>query len=150
MSPPGSGHGSEVTPDPPVPATVVLVDDRDDLRRLLGMLLDDEPDFLVVGEGSNGREAIELVQQHQPDLVILDNDMPVMTGMEALPHIVETSPTCVVLFSAEAETHRERALELGAAEAISKSTGVMSFVEQLRAVMATKGDCAEPAPPWKT
>lgn len=129
---------------------MVLVDDRDDIRRLLAMLLDDEPDFVVVAEGSNGREAIALVEEHHPDLVVLDNDMPVMTGLEALPHIVEASSTRVVLFSADAEDVRVRALSLGAAAAIPKATGVMTFVDQLRAVMVLKGDCAEPAPPWRT
>jgi DNA-binding NarL/FixJ family response regulator len=116
---------------------VVLVDDRDDIRRLLAMLLDDEPDFLVVGEGANGREAITLTERHQPDLVVLDNDMPVMTGIEALPHVIAAAPTRVVLFSSDADDLRARALSLGAATAVTKSTGVLTFVEELRRVLAT-------------
>jgi DNA-binding NarL/FixJ family response regulator len=115
---------------------VVLVDDRDDIRRLLAMLLDDEPDFVVVAEGSNGREAIQLTEQHQPDLVVLDNDMPVMTGLEALPHVLEAAPTRVVLFSSDADDLREQALRLGAARAVTKSTGVLTFVDELRTVLA--------------
>lgn len=137
-----------VTPDLRAPVTVVLVDDREDLRRLLSMLLDDEPDFVVVAEGSNGKEAIELAAAHRPDLLVLDHDMPVMTGLEALPHITETTTTQVVIFSADADELRDRALALGAAAVITKSTGVMTFVELLRDVIAT-GGCVEPAQPWR-
>lgn len=111
------------------------------------MLLDDEPDFVVVAEGRNGREAIALVEEHHPDLIVLDHDMPVMTGLEALPHIVEASDTRVVLFSSDAEDLRSKALELGAAAAIPKATGVMTFVEQLRHVMTATGGSDDSAQP---
>lgn len=146
-----AGHAPTVEPQRPrTPCTVLLVDDRDDIRRLLTMLLEDEPDFVVVAEAANGREAIELAQRHRPDLVVLDNDMPVMTGLEALPHIVESAAAQVVLFSADADDYRDRAIELGAAEAIPKSTGVMSFVDQLRAVRRATADCAESEPPSRS
>lgn len=128
------------SPRPCAPCTVVLVDDRDDIRRLLAMLLDDEADFVVVAEGKNGREAIQLAEQLQPDLVVLDNDMPVMTGLEAIPHVLTAAPTRVVLFSSDADDLRTQALELGASSAIAKSTGVLTFVEQLRDVLATTAD----------
>lgn len=138
------GHGFTVEPERPcAPNTVLLVDDRDDIRRLLALLLEDEPDFIVVAEAADGRQAIELAERLRPDLVVLDNDMPVMTGLEALPLITQAVDTKVVLFSADADHHRDRALSLGAAEAIPKSTGVLSFVEQLRAVLAGTGGCAE-------
>ena len=147
----GAGQWFEVEPRRPcAPCTVLLVDDRDDIRRLLTMLLEDEPDFVVVAEAANGREAIELAREHRPDLVVLDNDMPVMTGLEALPHIVEAIPAQVVLFSADADHYRERALALGAAAAIPKTTGVMSFVDQLRAVRGATDDCSEPSDSSRT
>ena len=135
---------------------MVLVDDRDDIRRLLAMLLDDEPDFVVVAEGANGREAIQLAEELQPDLVVLDNDMPVMTGLEALPHVLEVAPTLVVLFSSDADDLRDQALRLGAARAVTKSTGVLTFVEELRTVLSSaaaegaRGGCAETGRPSRT
>jgi NarL family two-component system response regulator LiaR len=138
------------------PCTVVLVDDRDDIRRLLAMLLDDEPDFVVVAEGRNGREAIELAQELTPDLLVIDNDMPVMSGLEAIPHVVAAVPTKVVMFSADADDLRARALDLGAAAAITKATGVLTFVEELRRVIGgscgqdVRGGSAASALPWRT
>ena len=102
------------------------------------MLLDDEPDFVVVAEGGNGREAIQLAERLQPDLVVMDNDMPVMTGLEALPHVLAAANTRVVMFSADADDLRERALSLGASTAVTKSTGVLTFVEELRSVLAAR------------
>lgn len=140
------------SPRPCAPCTVVLVDDRDDIRRLLAMLLDDEPDFLVVAEGTNGRDAIQLTEQLQPDLVVMDNDMPVMTGLEAIPHVLAAAPTRVVLFSSDADDLRGRALDLGASSAITKSTGVLTFVEELRQILSTESDAsrAEPSAPSRT
>jgi DNA-binding NarL/FixJ family response regulator len=142
------------------PCTVVLVDDRDDIRRLLAMLLDDEPDFDVVAEGKNGREAIRLVEELKPDLLVIDNDMPVMSGLEAIPHVVAAASTKVVLFSADADDLRDRALSLGAVTAVSKATGVLTFVDQLRRVLdgpcgpdpapEVRDDSAASALPWRT
>lgn len=119
---------------PPSVCRVLVVDDRAELRRLLVLLLEDEPDFTVIGEAANGREALERTVELRPDLVLLDHDMPVMSGMEALERMPRGP--AVVLVSSAADELEERALALGAAAAIPKATGVLSLVERLREVRA--------------
>jgi two-component system chemotaxis response regulator CheY len=76
---------------------VVLVDDRARVRRLLRESIEDDGRFQVVGEAENGREAIETAKRLQPDAVILDQEMPEMTGTEALPQLVRIVPKVVVV-----------------------------------------------------
>ena len=75
---------------------MLVVDDEPDIRLLLrihGESLGHE----VVAEAADGREAIEMAREHQPDLIILDVMMPQMTGLEALPTIREVCPKAVVV-----------------------------------------------------
>jgi len=76
---------------------LVVVDDHALFRRGLISLLQEMPDFKVVGEASNGREALPLITQARPDLVLLDINMPVMNGIEALGGIRKTNPEQKVL-----------------------------------------------------
>ncbi len=69
------------------PIRLVIVDDHALFRAGLIGLLSDMQEFLVVGEASNGREAIDVVQQTQPDVVLMDVNMPVMDGVEAVQAI---------------------------------------------------------------
>jgi two-component system, chemotaxis family, chemotaxis protein CheY len=72
-------------------ARVLIVDDTEDIRALVRHLLGLEG-HEVVGEGSDGREAIELTASLNPDVVVLDVRMPNMTGLEALPMITRAAP----------------------------------------------------------
>jgi DNA-binding NarL/FixJ family response regulator len=72
--------------------TIVLVDDHAIVRDGIKYLLEDEENLVVVGEGSNGLEAIKLVEEKQPDLLIIDVRMPEMNGIEALK-IINKKPT---------------------------------------------------------
>src|SRR5437867_7991060 len=79
---------------------VVLVDDAAEVRQVVAMQLSVTEQFEVVGEGATGRDAIELVRQLTPDLLLLDVSMPDMDGLEALPAVAQASPeTRVVMFS---------------------------------------------------
>src|SRR4051812_11246986 len=66
------------------PIRVVLVDDSDDMRLLVRIALEREPDFTVVGEAADGQTGIEAVAAARPHLVLLDIAMPVMDGLQAL------------------------------------------------------------------
>lgn len=115
---------------------VVIVDDTADVRLLLRMMFDRDPRFDVVGEAGDGAEAIELARRTQPDLLILDRQMPVLGGIEALPQIRERAPnTAVVVYTAKADsgTH-QAALAAGALDVLEKSAGG-SFVERLADVL---------------
>jgi DNA-binding NarL/FixJ family response regulator len=77
--------------------SVLLVDDHALLRKGLRRLLDDEPGVCVVGEATNGLEAVRLVRQLAPRVVVMDLAMPLMDGMEATRQILEFAPETAVL-----------------------------------------------------
>ena len=73
--------------------SVLIVDDSEDLRELLSMVIERHPaGWQVVATAAEGQQAIEVARDNQPDLVLLDIAMPVMDGMQALPHIREAAP----------------------------------------------------------
>lgn len=78
---------------------VLVVDDDESLRRLLhvGLSLGAAP-VEVIGEATNGYEAIREAEKLQPDLIILDQQMPVCSGADALPEIRKVSPASQILF----------------------------------------------------
>lgn len=113
--------------------TVVVVDDAADVRLLMKTWLRVSGSFEVVGEGADGKEAVELAREHAPALMLLDVSMPDVDGLQALPEVLRVSPTTrVVLFSGFDEQGLvEKAHELGAAAFIVKSTPVETLVERL-------------------
>jgi len=82
---------------------VLVADDVEDSRFLVRRFLERSGEFVVVAEASNGKQAVELVEKHTPDLALLDLAMPIMDGLEALPLVRKVSPdTTVVVLSAYA------------------------------------------------
>ncbi|TML64390.1 MAG: response regulator transcription factor [Actinobacteria bacterium] len=120
---------------------VVVVDDDSHLRDLFKMMLELEDGFEVVGEAGDGKAAISRVEECQPDLVMLDLEMPVMDGLEALPRILEAAPrTKVVVVSGFPEDSLEaRALAAGAVAYVSKGLSVEALVRQLASVVEDEG-----------
>lgn len=115
---------------------VAIVDDNADIRLLLRLSFRSDPRFVVVGEGLNGEEAIELAEREQPDLMILDRQMPVLGGVEALPTIREVSPrTAVVLYTAGSDTGTyQAALSAGAVDVLDK-TGDGAIVDRVAEIL---------------
>lgn len=72
---------------PPLQHRILLVDDHPMMRHGIRQMLELEEDFLIVGEAGNGEEALSLIEPLQPDLVLLDNNMPQMNGLETLRHL---------------------------------------------------------------
>lgn len=96
------------------PITLVIVDDNAGIRTLLRALARRDQRLSVVGEAEDGEQAVAVVQNEHPDVVILDVMMPVMDGIEAIPPILDASPdTKIIMYSAYAES-REEAMERGA------------------------------------
>lgn len=115
---------------------VVIADDEEDMRLLLRVSLEVDGRFEVVGEASDGAEAIDVVTAERPDVVILDLRMPVMTGDEALPELRRRAPdTSVVVCSAHVSDDDAAALEdAGAACVLPKSVGTRALVQRVAEV----------------
>lgn len=115
---------------------VVLVDDNESIRRLLRTLIGLDPDCVVVGEATDGEEAVQVAAGTRPDVVLLDVVMPVMDGVSAIPRIREVSPASrIVMFSSEPE-RRSDALDVGADGWLTKGASW----GDIRAAMVTGRD----------
>jgi DNA-binding NarL/FixJ family response regulator len=76
---------------------ILVADDNPAIRRCLRGLLDQQSDWLVCDEVSNGKEAVERFRQIKPDLIVIDFQMPEMNGLDAARHIVKLSPKTPIL-----------------------------------------------------
>ena len=102
--------------------SLVLVDDEDDLRELVRETLRAAGGFTVVGEAANGEDAVAVVHDTHPDMVLLDLDMPVMGGLDALPRLRAASPESRVVVLSGMRGH-------GVAER-SRAGGAVGFLEK--------------------
>ena len=105
---------------------VLLVDDSADVRTLLRTRIELDGAFEVIDEAVDGAEAIALATQHQPDVIILDAMMPVLSGVDALPAIVRGAPrTKVVVYSAYTDDPAlERIYDAGAHAVVNKAAPI--------------------------
>jgi two-component system response regulator NreC len=114
---------------------LLLVDDHRVVRLGLSALLQSEPDMEVVGEASNGLEAVALVQELKPDVVIMDISMPEMDGLEATRRIKGTCDCQVLILTVHAqERYLFPVLKAGAAGYVLKSTVDEELIEAIRTV----------------
>jgi len=106
---------------------VLIAEDSCTTRALLVELFASDPDFQVVGEAGDGREAVEMTRSLRPDIVTMDVRMPRMDGLEATRHIMVETPTPIVVVSATLGTDdvaaSMRAIRAGALTALSKPPG---------------------------
>lgn len=100
---------------------VVVCDDHNDIREMLMAMLELDG-YEVVGQAADGDDAIDVVADLQPDLVILDLHMPRMNGLDALPQILERAPaaTVVVLSAFVADDVADEVLRRGAVTYVEK------------------------------
>jgi len=80
---------------------VLVVDDNERWRRFFSTTVQKRPELQVIGEASDGLEAVQKAQQLQPELILLDIGLPTINGIEAARRIREISPTCKILFVSE-------------------------------------------------
>ncbi|MCU1594703.1 MAG: response regulator receiver modulated CheB methylesterase, partial [Frankiales bacterium] len=128
-------------PAAPARTTVVIVDDSPVQRRFVRAAVDADPDLSVVGEARNGKEAVALVARLRPSAVLMDLDLPLMSGIEAIERIMASSPTPILVYSghvggAESANALE-ALAAGAVDVLAKpgpeDTGSLDeYANQLR------------------
>ncbi|MBC7645044.1 MAG: response regulator transcription factor [Thermoleophilia bacterium] len=114
---------------------MVLCDDARDFLLLLKLLIGTDTTMEVVGEASNGAEAIVMCTELQPDVLVLDISMPVMDGMTALPEICRLSPnTNVIMLSGFSSPDlKTQAMHLGAKSFIEKGAKPTQLTAILKA-----------------
>jgi DNA-binding NarL/FixJ family response regulator len=111
---------------------VLLADDQALVRAGFRMILESEDDIIVTGEAADGRRAIDLTRQTRPDVVLLDIEMPVMTGLEALPSLLASR--VIVLTTFERDEYVFEAIRLGASGFLLKNAPPEELVHAVRAV----------------
>jgi len=114
---------------------VLVVDDSRVLTKIVSRILERDPFIKVVGTAGNGYEAIDKIEKLKPDVVTLDIEMPVMNGIEALKHIMATTPLPVIMLSTLTKDHADitiEALALGACDFVTKdfSNSLLADKEQ--------------------
>jgi len=119
---------------------ILVADDHEVVRKGLRSLLEQEPGLEVVGEASNGREAVEKATATRPDVVVLDIGMPELNGLEATRRIVKASPRTEVLVLTVYETEEviREVLRAGARGYVLKSDAGRLLLSAVEAVAAHK------------
>jgi DNA-binding NarL/FixJ family response regulator len=114
---------------------VLLVDDHDLFRTGLRNLLQEEGGVQIAGEATNGSEAVQLVRELAPDVVVMDLNMPSMSGVEATRHITSLSPLTkvIVLTISEEDGDVLDAIVAGACGYLLKSSSITEVIAGIRA-----------------
>jgi DNA-binding NarL/FixJ family response regulator len=121
-----------------VPITVVLADDHHLVRRGFRRMLEDDPSISVIGEAANGDEAIRLVAELAPRVVVMDAAMPGTSGLAAMRSILASSPeTAILMLSMHSEeTLVRQAMEAGARGYILKNVVDLDLAAAIKRVAA--------------
>jgi DNA-binding NarL/FixJ family response regulator len=124
---------------------VLIVDDVERVRQDLCTFLTLTGDIEIVGEARDGLEAIRLVEELRPQVVLMDLEMPVMDGFEAARQIKANHPCCrvIALTIHAGEVERQQALQAGMADVVVKGAPLEVL---LRAIESAAAD--EETPPW--
>jgi DNA-binding NarL/FixJ family response regulator len=122
------------------PIRILVVDDHPVVRQGVAGLVGGHPDMRVVGEASNGREAIQQFRAHHPDVVLMDLQMPEMNGLDALMAIRDEAPEAriIVLTTYAGDAQVLRAIKAGARGYLLKSALHRELLDTIRAVHAGK------------
>jgi two-component system response regulator NreC len=115
--------------------TIVLADDHNVMRQGLRSLLEAEPDFQVIGEAGNGNEAIRLVENLHPDVLVLDMVMPDMNGVEVIQQLKHTMTSVVILSMFGTEGYVHKAMRSGAKAYVLKQATANELVHAIREVV---------------
>jgi RNA polymerase sigma factor (sigma-70 family) len=115
--------------------SVLVADDHAIIREGLRVMLGSQPDMEVVGTASNGYEAIQFVDQNEPDVVVIDISMPELNGIEAISRMLPHHPNIkiIVLSIHETKPYVYRTLKAGAKGYLIKETAGLEVVDAVRA-----------------
>ena len=133
----GPHNGPIPLSEPPVEVRIAIADDHQIFRDGLRRLLETEPGFKVVAEGSDGSDAVQIARDVRPDVLLLDVAMPRMDGIEALA--ADMSSTRVILLTAAiAPADLLSALRFGVRGVILKDSATRQLIDGIRGVMQGK------------
>ena len=139
---PGQGAPEVVAPATPHSVSgsirTLLCDDDSGIRTMMRVLLERSGSFTIVADVEDGRAAVTAAETEQPDLVLMDLNMPGMSGLEAIPLVRRVAPGAVVvaLSGLRAETAASDALAAGASTYIEKGTPIREMLDQLSALFS--------------
>lgn len=121
---------------------ILVVDDSKLVRDILKDIFAADPEFQVVGEAVNGKEAVQMTRDLKPDLITMDIQMPVMDGFEATEQIMAYTPTPILIFSSAIDKSEQytsfKAISLGALDNMSKPDITQEGFEQIAGVLRRK------------
>ncbi|MCW4015389.1 MAG: chemotaxis response regulator protein-glutamate methylesterase [Candidatus Bathyarchaeota archaeon] len=121
---------------------VLVVDDSSFMRKIITKMIDSDPQLTVVGTAFDGVNALERIEQLEPDVITLDVNMPRMDGLTTLKEVMKKNPIPVIMLSATTQEGAEitfRALKLGAVDYIQKPSGQISLdIETVRNELVNK------------
>jgi DNA-binding NarL/FixJ family response regulator len=122
------------------PIRILAVDDHTLLRKGIAMILANDPGMTLVAEASNGREAVEQYRTHQPDITLMDLQMPEMNGLDAMIAIRSEFPHAriIMLTTYAGDVQVLRAMKVGARGYLLKTLLDKELLETIRAVHAGK------------
>jgi DNA-binding NarL/FixJ family response regulator len=128
------------------PIRIMIVEDHSIVRQGLVALLRTVPDFVIVAEAGDGRKAIEMYRQHQPDVTLMDLRLPQLNGVEAIGRIRLDFPHAriIVLTTFDGDEDIYRALQAGARGYLLKGMTTDELVEAIRSVYAGKSRIPAP------
>ena len=115
---------------------VLVVDDEALIRSGLGLMIESQPDIRVVDEAEDGREAVELALRHRPDVILMDVQMPHLSGIDATRRItaVDDPPRVVVLTTFGNDENVYEALRAGASAFLLKDSRPEDVINAIRVV----------------
>jgi two-component system NarL family response regulator len=124
---------------------VMVVEDHFVVRAGLTAIINSQPDLVMVAEAGNGQQAVELFEQHEPDVTLMDLRLPVLNGIKAIAAIIKKSPRAkiIVLSTYGGDEEIFKALQAGARAYFLKDVKGQDLINAIRAVHA--GQC--PLPP---